>query len=381
MKILFCSQCPVSQELGASKTLIELAEELENLGWFCKIIEPSDIAYQPSMRPQNRLKYYAENLRRYLHEHASEYDIIEYEHFRLPYCRQEFHPNTLFVARSQLLGHHWKNIEIPKSNHWKSRARSFILGTIERTQIERNIQSGEITCEQADLIIVFNYADEDELIKSGIRGEKIRVVPGGISRTRRRLFEAVSSDPPVESKIAFIGTFDNRKGAKDFPEIVKAICKKAPNASFRFLGTQFPQERVLPHFPKGLRNRIEVIPHFPTEDLPVLLSSCSVGIFPSYIEGFGYGVLEMLAASVPVIAYDSPGPPMMLPPEYLVPRGDTKGMSKKVISLLNNKAKLTAARIWAKQQSQQFCWQQIAKETSEIYLEHWQKRQIIAAIP
>jgi glycosyltransferase involved in cell wall biosynthesis len=86
------------------------------------------------------------------------------------------------------------------------------------------------------------------------------------------------------------------------------------------------------------------------------------------LEGFGFGVLEMLAASIPVIAYDSPGPPMMLPPQYLVPKGDIKSMSGKVINLLHNRKKLDNARIWAKQQSKQFNWQTIAKITRETYL-------------
>ena len=73
------------------------------------------------------------------------------------------------------------------------------------------------------------------------------------------------------------------------------------------------------YFPKKLRGYIEVIPQFHPDELPILLSSCSLGIFPSYLEGFAFGVLEMLAAALPVIAYDTPGAPMMVPEQYLVP--------------------------------------------------------------
>ena len=83
----------------------------------------------------------------------------------------------------------------------------------------------------------------------------------------------------------------------------------------------------------------------------------------------------MLASSVPVIAYDVPGPPMMLPSEYLVAPGDTENMAQKILALLNDPQKLSSARIWAKEQSQQFCWQKIAESTSKAYLENWQNIQ------
>mgnify|MGYP002785256976 FL=1 len=82
----------------------------------------------------------------------------------------------------------------------------------------------------------------------------------------------------------------------------------------------------------------------------------------------------MLAASIPVIAYNAPGPPMMLPSEYLVAPGDTDSMSAKVIDLLKDIKKLAQARVWAKERSQEFCWQKIAEKTSQIYLEYLGKK-------
>jgi glycosyltransferase involved in cell wall biosynthesis len=120
---------------------------------------------------------------------------------------------------------------------------------------------------------------------------------------------------------------------------------------------------------------LEVIPKYDPDKLPALLSSCSVGIFPSYIESFGFGVLEMLAASIPVIAYNSPGPPMMLPPNWLVPRGDAKAMSVKVVDLLLDDRRLVQARTEAKRRSKEFCWKTIARQTSEIYFQRWQRKQ------
>lgn len=394
MKILFCSPNPKVKSLGAPKVLVELAEELECLGWEITFITPSDLLGEnfQDLNSNKCRNLYSDSLRNYLKINAVNYHVIDYDQSYLPYSRHEFPSHTLMVARSVLLGYHFKpellkKLSKPKQN-WKSQLkflfRQFLLiNKLDEIKSQKNIQIAHHTFIEADLVNVSNEDDKLELLKNGIVKTKICVIPYGISQLRRPLFDQVSSDLPLKPKVAFVGTFDNRKGASDFPEIVKNICQHIPDITFRLIGTKglyASSIEVVECFSQEIRNQIEVIPCFEPNDLPSLLSDCSLGIFPSYIEGFGFGVLEMLAASLPVIAYNSPGPPMMLPEEYLVDRGDIGKMAEKVVTLLNDHKKLSSARIWAKQQSQQFCWQKIAKQTSAIYLEHWQKRQVIAKI-
>ncbi len=371
MKILFCLRSPLTKELGASKTLIELAEELTNLGWNCTLIEPKNLA---NNQTELELKEnYAENLKNYLQLNADQYDIVEYEHCYLPYLRTEFTDKTLFIARSQLLGHHFVKINVPLSSNWKSRINYFFIQQKDLQKRRENVVIAQKTMEQADLVTVLNYDDQKELIKCGIKEEKIVVIPNGLSRKIRPLFEAISTLMPTQNKIAFVGSFINRKGSTDIPKIFTKIVKKIPTAKLILLGTGASEKQVLSKFSVGLREKIEVIPFYKSEELPQLLADCKIGIFPSYIEAFGLGILEMLAASIPVIAYNSPGPPMMLTEEYLVNCGDISMMSVKVIELLQNETKLLQARKWAKWRSQDFCWQKIAKETAEIYQDSWQK--------
>jgi len=109
------------------------------------------------------------------------------------------------------------------------------------------------------------------------------------------------------------------------------------------------------------------VPHFDPDDLPELLSRATVGICPSYFEAFGFSVLEMLAAGIPVVAYRSPGPTVMLSDEYLVPRGDRKEMSRRVLSLLQDADKLSLARTHARHQASRFNWEDIARTTLSLY--------------
>jgi glycosyltransferase involved in cell wall biosynthesis len=57
-------------------------------------------------------------------------------------------------------------------------------------------------------------------------------------------------------------------------------------------------------------------------------------MFPSYMEGFGLGVLEKLASGIPVIAYDVPGPRDVLTHTMMVPVGDWRLMAERLREVL-----------------------------------------------
>ena len=363
MRILFCTPAPLTKSLGAAKVVVELAEEMRELGWECDLVSIKELADQSGQSM-------SESLRHYLQEHADEYDVVDYDHEYLPYARSKFSPRPLFVARSVLLVHHLETIPIPTGRGFRSTLGTLVKGRARKIARQERVQRAQKTVAEADLVNVSNHEDKTELIRRGIAPDKIVVIPYGISRARRPLFDQVSSAPPPAPVVAFVGTFDYRKGAREFPQIAQAIVDAIPNARFRLLGAKGlykTEAEILGRFPRSLTPKIEVVLNFRPEELPGLLSSCSVGIFPSYMEGMPFGVLEMLAASVPVIAYDAPGPPMLLPAEYLVPRGDVQAMSGKIVSLLGDIGYLLAVRRWAQERSKEYEWAAIAATSSETY--------------
>lgn len=378
MKILFCSFTPLTKELGTPKALLELSEGLRDLGWQCDLMGREEILQRgqapPAGADQERHDLaFMEATRRLLHERAADYDVVEYEHSSLPFARAEFASQTLMVAKSLLLAHHFNRMPTLPTRNARALLAKALRGARQTARQKRDVERATVTTREADLVNVNNTDAKAELIKYGIAPDKIEVLAYAIDEERRALFDAIPSAPPATPVVAFVGSFDYRKGAGDFPALVAAVVKAVPDVRFRLLGTAglFPTaEAVKAVFSRPLQERIEVVPRFHSNELPGLLRECSVGVFPSYWEGFGFGVLEMLAASIPVVAYDAPGPPMMLPPSYLVAPGDVKAMSARVVELLQNPDALTQARVWAKARSQEFRWTTIARETSEIYQRH-----------
>ncbi len=365
MRILLCSPVTLDRRLGAAKVYCEVADGFQQQGWSSTLIGPEAIGVETNTSE------YSQRLREYLRHNASQYDVVEYEHTALPYARSEFPPDTLMVARSVLLIHHLLTISIPPRPRIRARLGRLLLGRLRRRKIRQQVALSTRTCQEADLVNVSNFDDLAELNRHGIPSGKVVVLPYALSKDRLAALDKTSvcaSSP----RVAFVGTFDPRKGMCDLPIIARFVCDARSDVLFRLLGTRGmlrSATEVLAEFPVGIRDRIEVIETYEPEELPKLLADCSVGVFPSRYEGFGFGVLEMLAASIPVIAYRAPGPPMMLTEEFLVTSGDKKAAAKKLIALLGDQPRLTAARSWARQRASEFQWHDIIQRTATTYVE------------
>ena len=400
MKLLFCCHTAVTKELGTPKGWIELSAYLRPLGWQCDVRgrgeilrfaqeqgvnlehdEPEFAARTAGLNARAAARMRAhETFKRALHHYllhqAPDYDVVEFDHEYQPCPRAQFCATTLMVARSFLLRQHSETHPVPPPRALKSRLKARLERASNHRVADYIMDLATRTAREADLINVNNTDAKEELIARGIAPEKIVVFGYAIDAKRRAAFDALSPQPPAVPTVAFVGSFDYRKGAGDFAALVKNVVARVPHARFKLLGTagMFATEaQVRDFFPRALQGNLEIVPRFAAESLPQLLSDCSVGVFPSYREGFGFGVLEMLAACLPVVAYNAPGPPMMLPPEYLVPIGDTRAMSAKVVELLTDAEKLSAARAWANARSRDFTWDEIARGTDAVYRHHLQQ--------
>lgn len=377
MKIAFFSPKPFSYKLGATKNRIELAESLKILGWETYLITSDQVKADREGVEET----YNEALKNYLIRHAHKYDIVLYEYNSLPFNRNLFCKKTVFVARPALLFFSDTRLNIPVD--LKTRFSSLYHKSLMALRINFNSRNKDPDTEklaslrQSDVIQVQNKLDAALLIGKGFDKSKIIIVPNGI--TEERSLNLRKSRLPFEKQfiIAFTGTFDFRKGAMDFPFIVKTLLRQYPDCRFKFLGTKglfSKTDQVLNFFPKNLRNSIEVIPTFEPEELPELLRDCQIGIFPSYLESFGFGALEMMCAGLPVVSYNVPGPSDFILKDLLVPVGDKKLMVEKVIDLMEDKAKLKRMAQEAREVADEYSWSKIATTTSYIYQQYYKRQ-------
>lgn len=366
-RILFVSAPPLETSYGGAKPFIELASEFEQLGWQADLLSLSKLI--PGDRSRMR-RARAEYLRDLLVSRGPDYDVVDFDHEYLPYARTEFSREMLLVARSVLLCHQVAAQSFRRP--WSARrlAGALVKGRARRADRREMLSFASRSVGQADLVNVSNDDDADLLLRSGVSPDKVVVFPFGLGSERRARFGEMAPDRPHDGMVAFVGTFDWRKGAADMPSIVERVLRDVPGTRFRLLGTRgmFPTAGdVLRHFPTPLQAHLEVVPCFEVGELPRLLEDCALGFFPSYLEGFGFAVLEMLAASLPVVAYDVPGPRMMLDRSFLVPLGDAEALAARIVSLLRDAPRLLQARVDAAQRAERFRWEDIAERTAALY--------------
>jgi glycosyltransferase involved in cell wall biosynthesis len=366
-RILFCSPVPLDRRLGMGRWWLELAEAFRQLDWEAQIAGPDEVAGGPIRVSQET---FPPVLRNFLHRNAAGYDVVEYDHAYLPYSRSDFAPCPLFVARCMLLHHDFLNAPLPPRPGLASWLRHALRARRRRRWVAQVVAQTDTTVRQADLTAVGNDRDAIALVRHGAEPTRIVVSPPGLTAQRLRDFAALPADVPERPVVGFVGTFDPRKGMREFPEIVDRVACQVAGVRFRLLGTAglVPDaDGVRRSFPRRLRQLLEIYPRYEPDELPRLLAGVSIGVFPSRVESFGYGVLEMLAAAIPVIAYDAAGPSAMLAPEFIVPIGALGAMTCCVNRLLADPGRLQAARGWARSRAAQFTWDRVGEQTVRAY--------------
>lgn len=364
MRILHYCPSPLDRRLGTAKVYLEAAAAFRALGWTADVVGTNDLDVATASTDRTV------RLRAYLQRRAHDYDVVEYEHNCLPFARTDFSSTTLMVARSVLLSHNLAGCNIPARPGFVRAIGRLFKGPARRKRILEAISHGTKTVAESDLANVCNYDEASELRRHGIADDKIVVFPFGLEEGRRRELEQVDLKPPEMPCVAFVGTFDPRKGMRVFPRLVELVVRAVPDVRFRLIGTAgmlSTADEVYAEFPSPLRPAIDVVPRFEPQELPQLLATASLGVFPSLVEGCPFGVLEMLAIGLPVIAFRVPGPPMLLRDDFLVERNDADAMAANVIALLRDRNRLAIERAAARLRSRDFDWNEIISRTAQVY--------------
>lgn len=371
--ILFIINAPWNEKFGVSRVSMRISEHLGSLGWHCEHVcfdqpyfnvSALDRAFNTFLTQRKVLKY--------IRKHGSKYGVIQVEHDLLRYPRCKYKYSGKLIAKSNglapIYNEYLKRYEIffPKKFHHRIIQKVNILSSGGQKSIRNAfIQSDQIhvlSNYEEKFISILGYKNKTHIISNGLSD----------SESSRLLLEFSVYKKFVSNLIVTIGTWCPRKGANEWPRLVRELRFADPNLCFRFLGTGESSHRVLSNFNSEDKSFIHVVPSFEVQDLPLLLSDAKLGVFISYVEGFGIGLLEMLASGTPVISWDVPGPREMYQhglKRLLVAPGDLKKTQEIIIQCIQNKKNdyeklcLDAINI-----SNKFKWSSIAMKLDTILL-------------
>ena len=364
--------------LGAIRVWLELAEQWRAAGHTVDQYCLSDaFPRETKSRPGYALRQvlFARHAAAYIREHGHKYDVIDALVGTLPFSKKNLRYRGLLVARSVGLYRLYERFEQRAAREAPPADRGKLIGRIYYPLIRRRtLRDSDRSVVHADLINVPNEEEAVCLRDEMDCGGRVAVLPYGLAPDRAEALAAAAQSAAARraaQRVCFIGMWGPRKGSRDWARIIGAVREAAPAARFRFLGTMVAAEEIKSALGPEAARELEVIPDYNPDELPAHLADCTVGAFPSYVEGFGLAVIEKLAAGLPTVAYDTAGPRDILrplPPSWLVPPGDVAGFASSVAGLLNaSEQEYREAAAASLRVASGFSWTDIARDTIDLY--------------
>lgn len=374
LRILGILDIPWDARLGGARVWMNLAEEWTKAGHTFEKFCLTDAFPKPTTSgavSMVRRLVFPFRAARFVRQNASRFDVIDCLLGTLPFTKKRLGFDGLVVGRSIGLNRPYQDFIRFSKRRWPDQPQGKRIGAIfydfVTGRLNRRAERALVT---SDLV---NLLNEDE--KPFVPHNRIVVKPNGLNDLERAALR--NAGQPAASRlrqkeVCFIGVWGLRKGSRDWPEIVRRIRAKIPDARFRFLGTMVDQKIVLSDLGLFEASGIRCLRTFERGELPELLAPCAVGLFPSYIEGFGLSVIEQLAAGIPTIAYDVPGPRQIFrsaPSKFLVPAGDATAMAERALEILQmNEIDYASLSDNSRRIADTFRWEQIAADTIDEYV-------------
>lgn len=377
---------PWNRNLGGPRVQLELADEFRAMGHH---VEKFDILDAFPQTQSSRLAEFtrpsfAAKAKAFVKANANRFDIIDAHQGNLPFSKEELGFQGLLVARSVGLYAFCEEFAKLEKNKWPQTPKGNPIGNMLRSWREKRESPYYLrSLQTCDLI---NLPNNDEFLyiqEHWGLGDKCAVFPFGLSQKRQQAFSKTVQPARVrltKKQVVFIGYWTQRKGSRDWTEILTRTKAKIPEVRFLFLGTGLSATEVLQDLNLPASDWIEIIPQYYSDELPKLMSEATVGAFPSYMEGFGFAVLEKIASGLPTVAYDIPGPREMLRPldsSLMVPVGDVQAFTEKLIELLQlDEASYAKLSQRCMEVAQTFSWSRIAKAHLDIYSEYLENQKL-----
>lgn len=345
LKILLVMRHAWGNTMGIPKVFFDFKKEYEQIGHHVDTLSFYDLY----PKGQNKLARifgptFPELILEYLKRNAYKYDVIDANFECVPYPKEAFNYNGLLLFRSHGLPQVYEIYEkLPPyktvfDEHYKNLKIKTRFGNIYRS-LDRKVGLKELNAsiEYADIVHALNTHEYNFLLEDGVPREKLITLPNGLQDDY--ILEAnMSKVVNKKNCISFLASWTHRKGIMELNQILNEINSELPLMELHLLGGDQPKELVLNQFEENNYSKLKITPKFEQDELITLLSNSKVGIFPSYVEGFGLAVVEQLACGIPVVAYNVPGPADILEPldpSLLIESGNTKALCNKVIEILN----------------------------------------------
>ncbi len=152
-----------------------------------------------------------------------------------------------------------------------------------------------------------------------------------------------------KNTLLFVGTVCEKKGVKDLVLAMYNIKKEFPDVILKIVGRDwfFPNgnsytKYLKEYISKDIEKNIQILGPLPHNEIPTLIESAEICVFPSHMEAMPIAWLEGLSMGKPVVGTNiGPGREAIIQGEtgILAEPNSPEDLSNKIKYLLNNKSK------------------------------------------
>jgi glycosyltransferase involved in cell wall biosynthesis len=234
------------------------------------------------------------------------------------------------------------------------------------------------------IISVSEYVRRYVAAATGLKDEKFAVVHNGVDLARfagysssetRKALKVSLGLPPEAMVVGNVSRLLQGKGHDIFIKSAAMVLKKYPLARFLIVG-EGPMESDLKSLARqqGVFDKIVFAGLRP--DVPELLATMDVFVFPSRMDAFGLCLVEAMAAGCPVVAADTCAIPEIIHDGvegFLFPAKDVETLADKILRLLSDKALAEQCASRALERAKEFDGPTMTRKIEAIYDEILQR--------
>jgi glycosyltransferase involved in cell wall biosynthesis len=204
-----------------------------------------------------------------------------------------------------------------------------------QTRAHRVLMRAAYRC--AHRIVANSSGAAESLGNEGVAPEKIALIPNGIDAG---LF-APRHLPGGDLVVATVANLRPGKGHDVLLRAAALVLRQRPSVRFRLIGGG-PLAGELGELARtlGVAHAVDFLGH--RDDVPAQLAGSDIYAFPSLTEAFPNGLIEGMAAGLPVVASDAPGINELIRHGHtglLVPPGDHVTLADAILQLADDPAR------------------------------------------
>jgi glycosyltransferase involved in cell wall biosynthesis len=195
------------------------------------------------------------------------------------------------------------------------------------------------TLTRADLVIALSAGWRTKLSRMA-PDARIRILPNPVvTADFAPLAEGRPGVPEGGGSVLFLGAFSKRKGIYDLVEAMSDVVRERPHVLFEFGGDRDVKEVERLVEQRDLAENVEMLGWVRGGEKLATFARSHVYVLPSYQEGLPIGVLEAMAAGLPVVTTPVGGIPEVVKDGVnglVITPGDVRALAAAILRLLGD---------------------------------------------